>query len=239
MAETLTNSNLAIVRPTSATPIHVGIIMDGNGRWARARNLPRLAGHRAGVENLRRIIRSTVRYGIRYLSLYAFSTENWLRPEEEVNGLLALIERALERELPELHRQGVQLRHLGSLERLAPSTREKMLDAIELTQNNQRLTLNIAFNYGGRAEITRAFQRILADNVPSADVSEDLVNHYLYTHGQPDPELIIRTGGEMRLSNFLLWQAAHALFYVSRVYWPEFDDAEFLKALKAFADAGN
>lgn len=237
MTETWTQPALATTQSTNATPNHVGIIMDGNGRWAQARNLPRLAGHRAGVENLRRIIHAAVRYGIRYLSLYAFSTENWMRPEEEVKGLLSLIERALKRELPELHRQGVQLRHLGCLERLPRSTREKVHDAIDLTRHNQRLTLNIAFNYGGRAEITRAIQRILADGVPGADICVELINHYMYTQGQPDPELIIRTGGEMRLSNFLLWQSANALFYASNVHWPDFDEIEFGEALRYFSEA--
>ncbi|NIS83412.1 MAG: di-trans,poly-cis-decaprenylcistransferase [Anaerolineales bacterium] len=231
----MTNTSKEGLTPTARLPTHVAIIMDGNGRWARLRGLPRLAGHRAGVENLRRIIRATVKSGIRHLTLYAFSTENWNRPAEEVQGLLALIERSLKRELPELHQQGVKLRHLGRLDRLTPSLQQKVREAIALTRANQRLTLNIAFNYGGRAEISHAIQRILRDRISSAEVNEELVSQYLYTYGQPDPDLIIRTGGELRLSNFLLWQGAHALFYTTEVYWPDFDETAFENALTYYA----
>jgi len=196
--------------PLERLPAHVAIIMDGNGRWALARNLPRLAGHRAGVENLRRIITACVEFGVRYMTIYAFSTENWGRPPEEVKGLLFILDEVLDKELAELHKQGVRLRHIGRLEGLAPSTQKKVRDAIELTQHNQQLTLNVAFNYGGRAEIVHAIQQMLADGVPAAEVNEELVSRYLYTAGQPDPDLIIRTAGELRVSNFLLWQAAYA-----------------------------
>ncbi len=221
--------------PLERLPAHVAIIMDGNGRWALARNLPRLAGHRAGVENLRRIITACVEFGVRYMTIYAFSTENWGRPPEEVKGLLFILDEVLDKELAELHKQGVRLRHIGRLEGLAPSTQKKVRDAIELTQHNQQLTLNVAFNYGGRAEIVHAIQQMLADGVPAAEVNEELVSRYLYTAGQPDPDLIIRTAGELRVSNFLLWQAAYAEYYAADVYWPDFDKTEFRRALEHYA----
>jgi undecaprenyl diphosphate synthase len=216
-------------------PAHIAIIMDGNGRWARARGLPRLAGHRAGVENLRRIIRACAEFGVRYLTIYAFSTENWNRPPDEVRGLMNILEEVIERELEELHRNGVQLRHIGRLERLAPSLQDKVHRAIELTRDNSRLVLNIAWNYGGRDEIVHAIQRIIAEGVPASEVSEELVGRYLFTCDCPDPDLIIRTSGEMRVSNFLLWQAAYAEWYVTPTYWPDFGREELLKALTEYA----
>ncbi len=216
-------------------PQHVGIIMDGNGRWAIARGQPRLAGHRAGVENLRRTITATVEFGIKYLTIYAFSTENWGRPPEEIRGLMFLLDEVLQKELDELHRQGVQLRHLGRLEGLAPRTQEMVLEAVEMTRHNTRLVLNVAFNYGGRAEIVQAIRQMIADGVKPESVTEALVNQYLYTAGQPDPDLIIRTAGEIRVSNFLLWQAAYAEYYAADVYWPDFDKNEYRRALEHFA----
>ena len=216
-------------------PTHVAIIMDGNGRWALSRGLPRLAGHRAGVENLRRIITACVEFGIPYLTIYAFSTENWGRPPEEVKGLLFILDEVLDRELAELHKQGVRLWHIGRLEGIAPSTQKKVRDAIEMTKNNTRLTLNVAFNYGGRAEIIHAIQQMLADGVTAGQITEELIGRYLYTAGQPDPDLIIRTAGELRVSNFLLWQGAYAEYYAADVYWPDFDKEEFRRALEHFA----
>jgi undecaprenyl diphosphate synthase len=216
-------------------PTHVAIIMDGNGRWALSRGLPRLAGHRAGVENLRRIITACVEFGIPYLTIYAFSTENWGRPPEEVKGLLFILDEVLDRELAELHKQGVRLWHIGRLEGIAPSTQKKVRDAIEMTKNNTRLTLNVAFNYGGRAEIVHAIQQMLADGVTAGQITEELIGRYLYTAGQPDPDLIIRTAGELRVSNFLLWQGAYAEYYAADVYWPDFDKEEFWRALEHFA----
>ena len=216
-------------------PTHVAIIMDGNGRWALSRGLPRLAGHRAGVENLRRIITACVEFGIPYLTIYAFSTENWGRPPEEVKGLLFILDEVLDRELAELHKQGVRLWHIGRLEGIAPSTQKKVRDAIERTKNNTRLTLNVAFNYGGRAEIVHALQQMLADGVTAGQITEELIGRYLYTAGQPDPDLIIRTAGELRVSNFLLWQGAYAEYYAADVYWPDFDKEEFRRALEHFA----
>lgn len=212
-------------------PRHVGIIMDGNGRWARARRLPRAAGHRAGTEALRGVLRAAVEFDIQILTIYAFSTENWGRPETEVKALLAIFERMIDRELAKLHKEGVQLRHLGRLDRLAPRLQHKVLDAIELTKNNQQLILNVAFDYGGRAELVHAIRRIVADGVPAEQVDDSLVGRYLYTARLPDPDLIIRTSGEMRISNFLIWQGAYAELYVSPTLWPDFAKDELYQAL--------
>jgi undecaprenyl diphosphate synthase len=211
------------------------MIMDGNGRWALSRGLPRLAGHKAGTENLRRVIRSTVEFGIKYLTIYAFSTENWGRPLEEVRGLMFILEDVLQNELDELHKEGVQLRHMGRLERLPGRLQEQVLDAVELTRNNDRLILNVAFNYGGRDEIINAIQHIMKDGVPADEVTDELVSRYLYTKGVPDPDLIIRTSGELRVSNFLIWQAAYSEWYVTPTYWPDFDKEEYRRALETFA----
>ena len=211
------------------------MIMDGNGRWALSRGLPRLAGHKAGTENLRRVIRATVEFGIKYLTIYAFSTENWGRPLEEVRGLMFILEDVLQNELDELHKEGVQLRHMGRLERLPGRLQEQVLDAVELTRNNDRLILNVAFNYGGRDEIINAIQHIMKDGVSADDVTDELVSRYLYTKGVPDPDLIIRTSGELRVSNFLIWQAAYSEWYVTPTYWPDFDKEEYRRALETFA----
>ncbi len=221
--------------PLERVPQHVGIIMDGNGRWARSRGLPRAAGHRAGTENLRRILRAAVEFGLQILTIFAFSTENWGRPAGEVEALLSILERVIDRELSELHQEGVQLRYVGRLDRIPPKLRQKVLDAIELTRNNQRLILNVAFDYGGRAELVDAIRRIIADGVSAEQVDEPLVSRYLYTTGLPDPDLIIRTSGEMRVSNFLIWQGAYAEFYVSSALWPDFDKDELYKALENYS----
>lgn len=221
--------------PADKVPRHVAIIMDGNGRWAISRGLPRLAGHKAGTENLRRIIRATVEFGVKYLTIYAFSTENWGRPPEEVKGLMYILEDVIDRELSELNKEGVQLRHIGRLERLAPTLQEKVLDAVELTKNNDRLILNVAFNYGGRDEIVNAIQHIIKDGIPPAEVTDELIGRYLFTAGVPDPDLIIRTSGELRISNFLIWQAAYSEWYVTPTYWPDFDKEEYGRALETYA----
>jgi undecaprenyl diphosphate synthase len=216
-------------------PTHVAIIMDGNGRWARARGLPRMAGHRAGTENLRRVIEACVEFGIKYLTIYAFSTENWGRPAEEVRGLMSIVEEVIDRELAELDRQGVQLRHIGELSGIKPSLQAKVRHAIELTKNNQRLILNVAFNYGGRDEIVHAIREMIAAGVDPQDVNEELVHRYLYTADCPDPDLIIRTSGELRVSNFLIWQGAYAEWYVTPTFWPDFGREELLEALREYA----
>jgi undecaprenyl diphosphate synthase len=222
-------------QPLEKVPQHVAMIMDGNGRWALQRGLPRLAGHKAGTENLRRVIRATVEFGIKYLTIYAFSTENWGRPPEEVKGLMYILEDVIDRELNELHKEGVQLRHIGRLERLAPTLQEKVLDAIEVTKHNDRLILNIAFNYGGRDEIVQAIQRMMKDGVPPEKVTDEIVSKYLFTAGVPDPDLIIRTSGELRVSNFLIWQAAYSEWYITPTFWPDFDKQEYRQALESFA----
>jgi undecaprenyl diphosphate synthase len=232
----LAGSESSVSNPPRLTviPGHVAIIMDGNGRWASERRLPRLAGHRAGTENIRRIIESSVEFGVRALTLYAFSTENWQRPREEVNGLFAILGDVIDRETAALHEQGVQLRHLGRLEGLPPSLRERVLYAVDLTRNNERLVVNVAFNYGGRAEILHAIRRLLADGVTPEELTEERFASYLDTAGVPDPDLIIRTAGEMRLSNFLLWQAAYAEYYSIPTQWPDFGKEEYYRALCEF-----
>lgn len=216
-------------------PTHIGIIMDGNGRWALARGLPRLAGHRAGTENLRRIIEACIEFGIKYLTIYAFSTENWGRPLEEVQGLMHIFENVIDRELQELNDQGVQLRHIGRLDALKPGFRKKVLHAVEATRHNDRLILNVAFNYGGRDELVCAIQRMIEDGVRSDEVNDELVSQYLFTAGVPDPDLIIRTSGELRVSNFMLWQGAYSEWYFPPTYWPDFDRQELLKAVEEFS----
>ncbi|HIE25507.1 MAG TPA: isoprenyl transferase [Anaerolineales bacterium] len=217
-------------------PRHVAIIMDGNGRWALSRGKPRLAGHQAGTENLRRVIRASVEFGVKYLTIYAFSTENWGRPPAEVRGLMHIFENVIDKELDELHTEGVQLRHIGRLEKLSPKLRKKVLGAIELTQKNERLILNIAFNYGGRDEIIYAIQNMIKEGVSPDDVDIEMVSQHLFTAGTPDPDLVIRTSGELRTSNFLIWQSAYAEWYITPTYWPDFDKEEYAKALKTYAE---
>lgn len=212
-------------------PYHLAIIMDGNGRWAKARGMPRLAGHKAGVENLRRVLRACSEFGIKILTIYAFSTENWGRPESEVRGLMNILESVIDHELDDLDANGVQLRHLGKLEGLSPMLQRKVRAAIERTRNNDRLTLNVAFNYGGRDEIIQAIQRIVADGVLAENIDDVLFSYYLYTCGAPDPDLIVRTSGELRVSNFLIWQGAYAEYYATPAYWPDFDKEELRKVL--------
>jgi undecaprenyl diphosphate synthase len=215
-------------------PRHIAIIMDGNGRWARRRGLPRLAGHRAGTENIRRIVEACVEEGVEILTLYAFSTENWSRPAEEVQGLLSLLGEVIERETENLHRNGVQVRHIGRLAGLPEELQHKILQAVERTRDNRRLILNVAFNYGGRAEIVDAARRLMAAGVPPEEVTEERFSAALYTAGCPDPDLIIRTAGEMRLSNFLIWQAAYSEFYSTPTLWPDFDREELRRAIEAY-----
>jgi len=216
-------------------PYHVGIIMDGNGRWARERNLPRLEGHRAGTENLRRTLRACVELGIKVLTIYAFSTENWGRPKAEVRGLMNILESVIDRELAELHENGVQLRHVGKLEGINSVLQRKVRDAIALTKDNDTLILNVAFNYGGRTEIVEAIRQMIRDGVSPDEGDEALVDSYLYTADVPDPDLIVRTSGEFRVSNFLIWQGAYSEYYVTPTYWPDFDRAELELALEHYA----
>jgi undecaprenyl diphosphate synthase len=216
-------------------PRHVAVIMDGNGRWARERGLSRQAGHRAGTENIRRAIETFARYHVPVLTLYAFSTENWSRPKREVSALIRLIGHFIDRELKALHENGVRLRHIGRLDPLSPDLRRRVEDAIELTKDNDRITVNVAFNYGGRAEILEACRRLIRDRVPPERIDEALFAQYLDTAGLPDADLIIRTAGEMRLSNFLLWQSAYAEYYSTATFWPDFGVEEIERALIAYS----
>jgi len=217
-------------------PQHVAIIMDGNGRWAAERGLARLDGHRAGTENIRRVIRCFADRGVKYITLYAFSTENWSRPRPEVEGLLRILEQSIDRETRNLHQEGVRIIHLGSSEGFSDTLKKKLQYALDLTRDNGRVTLCLAYNYGGRAEIAEAVKRILQDGVPPEDVDEELISRHLYTAGLPDPDLIIRTGGEMRLSNFLIWQAAYSEYYSTPTLWPDFDPSEVEQALTAYSE---
>lgn len=218
-----------------SVPTHVGIIMDGNGRWAKARGLSRSDGHRQGVENLKRVLEACGEFGVGIVTIYAFSTENWKRPTLEVQFLIRLIDYYIERELNELHAKGVQLRHIGRLDALQPVLQRKIQHAIDLTKDNTKLILNVAFNYGGRDEIVQAVQRIIADRIPAEQVTEEFFSSYLYTAGLPDTDLIIRTGGEMRISNFLIWQSSYAEYYSTPVFWPDFDRNELWRALEHYA----
>lgn len=219
---------------TYTIPRHVAIIMDGNGRWARKRGLPRVAGHRAGAENLRRIINACVEFGVDILTIYAFSTENWGRPEAEIRGLMRIFARVLDQELDDLHQQGVCLHHLGDLAGIAPNLQEKVRRALQLTKDNKKLILNVAFNYGGRAEILRAVRQMLADNISPEDLTEALFSSYLFTRDLPDPDIVIRTSGELRISNFLIWQAAYSEYYPTPALWPDFGREELFEAIVAF-----
>ncbi|MEA3345742.1 MAG: polyprenyl diphosphate synthase [Chloroflexota bacterium] len=231
-------------------PTHIGIIMDGNGRWADRRGLPKTEGHRAGVQNVRRVVRACVEFGVQMLTLYAFSTENWGRSPSEIRGLMELAEE-YSSEVEELHRQGVRIRHLGSLEEIASQLGrlgmrmlgqripQRIEEVVDLTKDNTHFTLNLAFNYGGRREIVRAARRIIEEGIAPerlrGEEGEKLFEGYLWSAGLPDPDLIIRTAGEMRLSNFLLWQAAYSEFWATPVLWPDFDADELYQALIAYS----
>jgi undecaprenyl diphosphate synthase len=212
-------------------PAHVAIIMDGNGRWAERRRRPRLEGHAAGIENTRSVVRCLGEYGIKYVSLYSFSTENWNRPEEEVTGLMDMLGRSLEKETNELHKENVRIRHLGRLERLPENLSLAIQWATELTKGNTGMSLSLAFDYGGRAEIVDAVRHIINARIPAPVVDERAFSLYLYTADLPDVDLVVRTGGEIRISNFLLWQSAYAEYYFSDVLWPDFGPGEVTKAL--------
>lgn len=220
---------------TERLPLHVAVIMDGNGRWAQKRLLPRSAGHRAGVERVRTIVRMSSDIGVRYLTLFAFSTENWKRSDDEVGTLMKLLLEYLAKELDELHSKNVRIRTFGDLTRLPKEVKNEIDRAVEKTKNNTGLTLNMAINYGGRADIAAAVKRMVSDGIGADEVTEERISDYLCSAGQPDPDLFIRTSGEMRISNFLLYQLAYAEFYFTDTLWPDFDELEYLKALNCFA----
>jgi len=213
-------------------PRHVAIVMDGNGRWASKRFLPRIAGHKQGLEALKRIVRLSAKRGIEVLTVFAFSSENWKRPPEEVSGLMTLLAFALSKEVPALHREGVRLRIVGATEHLSARVQESLAQAQDLTAANTGLLLNVCFNYGGRWDIAQAARRMVEAGLP---ITEEGLNDHMATSHCCEPDLLIRTGGEMRLSNFLLWQAAYSELFFSNVLWPDFDDAALDAALLAFA----
>jgi len=223
------------MKKIAALPRHIAFILDGNGRWAEKRDLPRLEGHRAGVKNVRRILRSLDNYGIETVTLYAFSTENWNRPADEVNGIFDILMKMIGRETRELHKNGVKIRHIGRLQGLPRGVQRSIKKAVELTKNNHGMKLNVALNYGGRAEILDAITRIIQDKISPCDIDEKLFSKYLYTAGLPDVDLVIRTSGEMRTSNFLIWQSAYSEYYFTPVLWPDFDEEELEKALLAYS----
>ena len=216
-------------------PLHVAIVMDGNGRWAEQRGLPRLTGHRAGVDNIQPVLQALALRGVQYVSLYAFSTENWNRPATEVAGLMDILRESIERETQALHEQGVRILHLGRLDRLSRELRESIIQAQEHTRNNQGVTLSVAFDYGGRAEIVEALKNIIRDGLSPDELDEKCIARYLYTSMLPDPDLIIRTGGELRLSNFFLWQTAYSEYYPTPTLWPDLGPEEVGKALEDYS----
>jgi undecaprenyl diphosphate synthase len=215
-------------------PRHVAIIMDGNGRWAEQRGLSRLEGHRAGVRNIRPVIKRLDTHGVEFVTIYAFSTENWNRPADEVNGLFDLLLDVIGKEARELHKNGVRICHIGSLEGLSKDIRKKIGNAVKLTRNNKHMTLGVAFNYGGRAEILEAVRGLMSEGAPPDEVDEAKFEDFLYTRGFPDVDLMVRTSGEMRTSNFLIWQAAYAEYYFTPVLWPDFDAREMDRAIDAY-----
>ena len=218
-------------REVNYLPQHTAIIMDGNGRWAEQRGLPRLAGHKAGGDNINPVVKIFDDYGVRYLTLYAFSTDNWNRPKHEVTGILNLLAQRIDGETQAFHKDNIRIRHIGRQDRLSRKLMRKIEAAVELTENNTGLTLCLALDYGARDEIVQAVRRIISENVPNNEVDEAMFSQYLHTDGIPDPDLIIRTGGELRLSNFLLWQAVYSELYFTPVLWPDFGEKEIKEAL--------
>ena len=233
MSASMTESILNI--PAERIPRHIAIIMDGNGRWAKKRGLPRLAGHRQGTENLRRVIKACVEFGIKYLTIYAFSTENWGRPEDEVRGLNQIFNDAFANEFEELNQQGVRILHIGQREGIGSDMMSKIDNAVEKSKTNDRLILSVALNYGSRNEIMQAVKKIVADKTPEDQVTEELITRNLFTADTPEPDLVIRTSGEQRLSNFLLWQSAYSEWVFPDVLWPDYGREELIKSIQEFA----
>lgn len=220
-----------ITRP----PAHVAIVPDGNGRWAEQRGLSRLAGHQAGVKKMRSLIEYLNDCQIKYVTLYGFSTENWGRPDDEISGLFRILEERIDKDVPKLHKRGIRVRHLGHLEELPPRLRQAINRAVELTKNNTGMTLSLAFNYGGRVEILDAVHRIISEGIPPEKIDEKLFSRYLYTAGLPEVDLLIRTGDELRLSNFLIWQTAYSEYYFTQALWPDFTKKDIDQALLAYS----
>jgi undecaprenyl diphosphate synthase len=224
-----------IMKRITSLPRHVAFIMDGNGRWAEQHSLSRLEGHRAGYENIRSLVMCLDKHGIKFVTLYAFSTENWNRPEDEVNGLFQLLEEVIDEESRELHRNGIRIRHIGRLEGLREGLQKSIEQAEKLTANNTGMTLGVALNYGGRTEILDATRRLIADGVSPQDIDEKLFREYLYAADFPDVDLLIRTSGEIRSSNFMIWQSAYSEYYFTPVLWPDFNEEDLGKALLTYS----
>jgi len=228
------NKEQAASAQRQVTPRHVAIIMDGNGRWATRRHLPRSFGHKAGVEAVRRVVECATDEHVPMLSVYAFSTENWDRPQDEVSGLLRLFWEVIQSDVDRLNRNGVRLRHIGRLEGLSRDLQEAIQHSVEITKHNTKLAFNVCFNYGGRTELVDAVRHIVADGLAPETITEEVISQYLYTKDLPDPDLVIRTASEMRLSNFLIWQAAYSEYYATETLWPDFTREDFLDALNAY-----
>jgi len=219
-------------------PQHIAIIMDGNGRWAKEHAIGRIRGHKMGAQAVRATVRTCREIGIKYLTLFAFSVENWGRPAAEVEGLMSLLEEYLAKEIKELHKQGIKLKTIGQIDHLKQSVKEKLALAKEMTANNDQMILNLALSYGGRDEIIDAVKKIVNDNangkISSGDINKEIFSNYLNTAGMPDPDLLIRTSGEYRISNFLLWQLAYTELYFTDVLWPDFKKEDILKAIASY-----
>jgi undecaprenyl diphosphate synthase len=219
-------------------PRHIAIIMDGNGRWAKQHTMGRIRGHKKGAQAVRTTVTACREIGIQYLTLFAFSSENWGRPDEEVNALMSLLEDYLEKETPKLQKQQIRLNSIGNIERLYPPVKKKLLDVMKLTEQNDKMVLNLALSYGSRDEMVLAIQKMISDSqkgrLEIGDINQDLVGRYLYTAGMPDPDLLIRTSGEYRISNFLLWQLAYTELYFTDVLWPDFKKDDLLKAIAVY-----
>ncbi|MFC1847586.1 polyprenyl diphosphate synthase [Chloroflexota bacterium] len=216
-------------------PNHIAIVPDGNGRWAERHGLNRLDGHQAGAENMHRMVKYLNEYSIKCVTLYGFSTENWSRPKDEVNGLFKILARFITNTASEINQKGIRLQHLGRLNELPKALQLAIIEAVELTKNNTMMILNIAFNYGGRAEIVDAVRRLMADSVKPQDINEESFDNYLYTAGLPNVDLLIRTGDETRLSNFLIWQTAYSEYYFTKVLWPDFNKKDVDRALLSYS----
>jgi undecaprenyl diphosphate synthase len=215
-------------------PDHIAIIMDGNGRWARHRRLPRIEGHRRGAISLKEAVKACVEFGVKYLTVYAFSTENWRRPKEEVSFLMSLLSSTIDREIDELNQNKIKVRFLGRISMLPEKLRKKIMSAEEKTKGNNKLNLNIMLSYGGRAEIVDAVKSIVKNHIKNDRINEELISRALYTAGMPDPDLLIRTAGEMRVSNFMLWQLAYTEIWVTDVLWPDFRKKHLLEAINDY-----
>ena len=222
-------------RKFSQLPVHIAIVPDGNGRWAEQRGLPRIRGHQVGAENMHRMVQYLNEYPIKYVTLYGFSTENWSRPKAEVTGLFRILGEFIDKTASEIHQQNIKLRHLGRLEELPKRLQLTIKKAVELTRNNSGMTLSIAFNYGSRAEILDAMRRIIAEGVAPQNINEQMFGSYLYTAGLPDVDLLIRTGDELRLSNFLIWQTTYSEYHFTKVLWPDFGKEDIDKALLSYS----